>query len=95
MTSASGISRIIRFEDRRMRSLVQVLEQRDGESVTIYAPNSARHQLVALSRVRRLLLARGYTVDTFWRPSASLLTLGRPLCILTATGKAARKAVKR
>lgn len=84
MTSASAISRHITSRyGRRTRHLVNLLTATDG-TVSAWVTNGSRWQTAALSRTRRLLLAKGYTVhvhrgsEDFLRPWNFILVIDKP-----------------
>lgn len=88
--NASAISRVIIAEaGKNVRRRVSLIQAATGET-NIFTGNAARHQAVALSRVRRVLIARGYEVTTFRGGTAGPF-IGSYNFVLTVTGSASRK----
>ena len=89
MASASSISRIVRAHDSTSRRLVQMIQSKDGEVVSIWPPNASRRQTAALSRIRRLLISRGYQVESVRSAEVRSLS-GLPQYYLLVSGRASR-----
>ena len=78
-TSGSAISRLIRANLPAAARRIRLMEATD-QTVTVFTPNGARRQAAALSAARRLLLSKGYVVETI-RGGASLPLAPHVYCL--------------
>jgi len=93
MATGAGISRVITAESgsRRLKRDVGMLDRLDG-TVTVWCHHQTRRHVASVARVRRLLISRGYTVQTWiGDPPKSALFGSYSHVSLTVSGSAKRR----